>query len=84
MNATTLTSFVAPQGATVVREGAMPEAGISRSAVAAAVAGNALEFYDFVTFTFFAIQIGHAFFPSHSAYVSLMASLAASSRVARR
>lgn len=25
--------------------------------------GNALEFYDFLTFTFFSIQIGHSFFP---------------------
>ena len=25
--------------------------------------GNALEFYDFLTYSFFAIQIGHAFFP---------------------
>jgi MFS family permease len=25
--------------------------------------GNALEFYDFLTFSFFSIQIGHAFFP---------------------
>jgi MFS family permease len=45
--------------------------------VAAATIGNALEFYDFITYAFFAIQIGHAFFPSHSAYASLMLSLAA-------
>jgi MHS family citrate/tricarballylate:H+ symporter-like MFS transporter len=45
-------------------------------AIAAATIGNALEFYDFVTYTFFAIQIGHAFFPSKSAYGSLMLSLA--------
>ena len=45
-------------------------------AVAAATVGNALEFYDFLTYTFFAIQIGHAFFPSTSAYGSLMLSLA--------
>jgi MFS family permease len=43
--------------------------------VAAAVAGNALEFYDFVTYTFFAVQIGRVFFPAHSAYASLMLSL---------
>ena len=29
----------------------------------AVVAGNALEFYDFLTFSFFAVQIGAAFFP---------------------
>ena len=45
--------------------------------VAAVVAGNALEFYDFLTFTFFAIYIGRAFFPSTSATTSLLATLAA-------
>ncbi|HLY05794.1 MAG TPA: MFS transporter [Rhizomicrobium sp.] len=44
--------------------------------VAAAVAGNALEFYDFVTYAAFALQIGRVFFPAHSAYTSLMLSLA--------
>lgn len=43
--------------------------------IAAAVAGNALEFYDFVTYSFFAVQIGRVFFPSQSAYASLMLSL---------
>lgn len=47
-----------------------------RRAVAAATLGNGLEFYDFITFTFFAIQIGNTFFPSHDKYVSLMSSLA--------
>lgn len=44
--------------------------------IAAATVGNALEFYDFITFAFFAVQIGHAFFPPQSTYGSLMASLA--------
>ena len=35
-----------------------------------------LEFYDFITYSFFAIQIGHAFFPSASQFASLMLSLA--------
>jgi MFS family permease len=35
-----------------------------------------LEFYDFITYAFFAIQIGHTFFPSQSEYGSLMLSLA--------
>lgn len=48
----------------------------TRRAVAAASVGNALEFYDFVTFAFFAIQIGHTFFPAGSAYLSLMGALA--------
>lgn len=47
-----------------------------RRAITAATLGNGLEFYDFVTFAFFAIQIGHTFFPSDSPYLSLMASLA--------
>src|ERR1700723_2861952 len=45
-------------------------------AIFGATIGNALEFYDFITYAFFAIQIGHAFFPSQSAYGSLMLSLA--------
>ena len=45
--------------------------------LAAAVVGNALEFYDFTTFLLFADHIGHAFFPSTSPFISLMASLAA-------
>jgi MHS family citrate/tricarballylate:H+ symporter-like MFS transporter len=41
-----------------------------------ATVGNMLEFYDFITYSFFAIQIGHTFFPAHSEYGSLMLSLA--------
>ena len=37
---------------------------IKRRHVAAAVAGNALEFYDFTTYSFFSASIGQAFFPS--------------------
>jgi MFS family permease len=44
--------------------------------VAAIVAGNALEFYDFLAYSFFAVQIGKTFFPSHSPGASLLASLA--------
>ncbi len=47
-----------------------------RRAVIAVTIGNGLEFYDFVTFAYFAIQIGHTFFPSVNAYLSLMGSLA--------
>ena len=49
---------------------------LQRRHVAAVIIGNGLEFYDFVTYAFFSIQIGHAFFPSQSAYGSLMLSLA--------
>ena len=44
--------------------------------VAAVVVGNALEFYDFLTFSFFAVYIGRAFFPSSDPSASLLASLA--------
>src|SRR6185437_1909056 len=49
---------------------------LKRKHIAAATIGNALEFYDFLTYAFFSIQIGHAFFPTQSAYGSLMLSLA--------
>jgi MFS family permease len=49
---------------------------ISRKAVAAAVAGNALEFYDFVLYAYFAIYIGKAFFPIAGEFGSLLASVA--------
>jgi MFS family permease len=44
--------------------------------IVAVTLGNALEFYDFLTYASFAIPIGHAFFPSSSEYGSLMLSLA--------
>jgi MHS family citrate/tricarballylate:H+ symporter-like MFS transporter len=50
--------------------------GLSAKQVAAVVAGNAIEFYDFVTYAFFAAQIGRTFFPSDTPGASLLASLA--------
>jgi MHS family citrate/tricarballylate:H+ symporter-like MFS transporter len=44
--------------------------------VAAVAAGNALEFYDFLTYGFFAPQIGHAFFPSKDHTTELLVALA--------
>jgi MFS family permease len=44
--------------------------------VAAVAAGNALEFYDFLTYGFFAPQIGRAFFPSADSTTSLLTALA--------
>jgi MFS family permease len=44
--------------------------------VFAVFVGNGLEFYDFVTYAFFAVYIGRTFFPSQHAGVSLLASLA--------
>jgi MFS family permease len=49
-----------------------PAAGI----VFACVLGNALEFYDFTTYTFFAVEIGKTFFPNHDPVVSLLISVA--------
>jgi MFS family permease len=52
-----------------------PAVHISTRNVAAAVIGNWLEFYDFVVYTFFTLQIGDAFFPTHSDFGRLMLSL---------
>jgi len=49
---------------------------LERRYIAAATIGNALEFYDFLIYALFAIQIGHALFPASTAYGSLMLSLA--------
>lgn len=49
---------------------------LDRKAVGAVVLGNALEFYDFTIYAFFAVPIGAAFFPSDNATDSLLASLA--------
>src|ERR1700676_4133228 len=48
---------------------------VSRGTLAVTI-GNMLEFYDFITYSFFAVQIGHTFFPSGSQFGSLMLSLA--------
>jgi MFS family permease len=43
--------------------------------VAGVVAGNAMEFYDFIAYSFFAVYIGKAFFPAKTAFVSLLLSV---------
>jgi MHS family citrate/tricarballylate:H+ symporter-like MFS transporter len=48
---------------------------LSKGQVAAVTAGNALEFYDFVTYAFFASQIGRTLFPGDASN-SLLLSLA--------
>jgi MFS family permease len=40
--------------------------GLAKRHIAAVVLGNGLEFYDFVTYGIFAIQISHSFFPDNS------------------
>ena len=57
-------------------DGALTAATIPRRQVAAAVIGNALEFYDFTTYAYFAHEIGAAFFPVHSHFMSLILTLA--------
>lgn len=54
----------------------LPPIPIAKRHLFSAVVGNALEFYDFVTYTFFAAQIGQSFFPSHTPLGSLLLSLA--------
>ncbi len=49
---------------------------LDRWAIAATVAGNALEFYDFLAYTTFAVYIGRAFFPARTEFASLLLSLA--------
>jgi MFS family permease len=59
--------------------GAQGEAGrpaITRTQIAGAVIGNALEFYDFTVYTVFAVDIGRAFFPNSDPFASQMLSLA--------
>ncbi|PHN62370.1 MFS transporter [Pseudomonas sp. ICMP 8385] len=52
-----------------------PDAG--RKSIFAVVLGNAVEFFDFGVYATFAVIIGHTFFPSDSAFVSLMLSVTA-------
>ncbi len=59
-------------GATLEDSG---QAAVTRRQITAAVMGNALEFYDFTTYTLFAVQIGRTFFPVHTAFENLMLSL---------
>ncbi len=50
--------------------------GVGPGKVIAVGMGNALEFYDFLTFSFFSTQIGHCFFPNASGKHSLLYALA--------
>jgi MFS family permease len=49
---------------------------ISRGAVVATLAGNTIEFFDFITYSFFAVYVGKAFFPTDSDFASLLLSVA--------
>jgi len=48
--------------------------GLPLGQIGAVVVGNALEFYDFLTYSFFADQIGRTFFPQHGSYSTLFLS----------
>jgi MFS family permease len=50
--------------------------GPGRRAILAVTIGNAIEFYDFLIYSMFAIQIGHALFPPMDGGGNLVASLA--------
>lgn len=54
-----------------------PSTDAGRKSIFAVVLGNAVEFFDFGVYATFAVMIGHTFFPSDSAFVSLMLSVTA-------
>src|SRR5258706_11614227 len=73
-------SAVAAKGG-VAAASAQPSVGtlpvtLGRWGVAGLVVGNALEFYDFLSYATFAVYIGRAFFSSKDIFVSLLLSLA--------
>ncbi len=49
---------------------------ITRGQIVGVTLGNALEFYDFLVFSFFAVQIGQCFFPATNPQSSLLLALA--------
>jgi hypothetical protein len=52
------------------------DAATRKKAVAAAVIGNFVEWYDFVIYAYFATVLATLFFPSESRFASLMATFA--------
>jgi len=55
---------------------AIPRKRVSAGVVAATVAGNAIEFYDFLCFAFFAVYIAKAYFPGGDPFYDLLKTLA--------
>ncbi|WP_174292277.1 MFS transporter, partial [Sphingomonas bacterium] len=53
-----------------------PAATVTRAQIIGVTLGNALEFYDFLVFSFFAVQIGQCFFPAANPVSSLLTALA--------
>ncbi len=66
----------APHRASANHAGVPSADAVPTRVVVATVAGNALEFYDFVTYAFFAVYIGKTFFPASTPMGSLLLSLA--------
>ncbi|MEJ5081610.1 MFS transporter [Ochrobactrum sp. MYb379] len=64
------------EGSILSNQNAQADSPVKKKVVVAAVAGNALEFYDFIVYAFFAVYIGNAFFPATDPYVSLLLSVA--------
>ncbi|MDE3177887.1 MAG: MFS transporter [Pseudomonadota bacterium] len=56
--------------------GALTPSGVSPRVVAATIAGNAIEFYDFLCFSFFAVYISAAYFPGGDDFYNLLKTLA--------
>src|SRR5215472_2709640 len=63
--------------ATITAETPIPQRIPARHVVAVSI-GNALGFYDFLTYVFFAVYISKTFFPAHSETASLLATYGAS------
>jgi len=58
------------------RTAAPPDPRLRARDLAAVVIGNGLEFYDFIAYAFFALQISRSFFPARTPGTSLLLSLA--------
>lgn len=63
-------------GSTLLASDIEATQGAGRRAIIAVTIGNAVEFYDFLIYSMFAIQIGHALFPPMAGGGNLVASLA--------
>ncbi|MDQ2877893.1 MAG: MFS transporter [Pseudomonadota bacterium] len=63
-----------PEAESLLIERPLPA--IKKRHIVGATVGNALEFYDFLIYSLFAVQIGHSLFDAQTEYGSLMLSLA--------
>jgi len=66
----------APRGDDRIDEEPGPATPVGLGKIVAVGMGNALEFYDFLTFSFFSTQIGHCFFPNATGKHGLLYALA--------